>query len=303
MSRPRVAAIVLNYNGREVTLQALASLDKMTYPDFDLIHVDNGSTDGSSDAVAREHPEVVQIRVEENTGAAPGMNVGLDYACREKYDYILVLNNDIEVEPGMLDELMAVAESTDRVGCVGPKAYYFWARDKIWSAGGVIRFKESVTRERGMLETERGQYERNEEVDYINGCALLTPRSVVEEIGPWDPLFHLAAEDADWCMRMKRRGYRCMYAHRAKLWHMVSHTAGGYVPRRTFNTGRSAALFVRRYANPWQWMTFLGFTAIAVVWAFFRELPKGNQMAAVKKAQGVIAGLSTKMTAPPVIGG
>lgn len=302
MSRPRVAALVLNYNGRDVTLQALASLEQMTYPNFDLVHVDNGSTDGSSEAVAERHPDVLQIRVEENTGAAAGMNVGLEWACREKYDYLLVLNNDIEVEPQMLDELMVVAESTEKLGCVGPKAYYFWAREKIWSAGGVIRFKESVTRERGMLEDERGQYEQDQEVDYINGCALLTPRSVVEEVGPWDPLFHLAAEDADWCMRMKQHGYRCMYAHRAKLFHMVSHTAGGYVPRRTFNTGRSAALFVRRYANPWQWLTFLGFISAAVVWAFFRELPKGNQMAAVKKAQGVITGLRTKMTEPPAIG-
>lgn len=301
MSRPRVAAIVLNYNGLEVTLQALSSLEKMNYPNFDLIHVDNGSTDGSSEAVAQSHPDVIQIRVEKNTGAANGMNAGLAYACREKYDYLLILNNDIEVDPGMLDELMRLAEATERLGCVGAKAYYFWAREKIWSAGGIIRFKESVTRERGMLEDDRGQYEQDQEVDYINGCALLTPRQVVEKVGAWDPLFHLAAEDADWCMRMKQRGYRCMYAHRAKLWHMVSHTAGAYVPRRTFNTGRSAALFVRRYANPWQWLTFLSFTAAAVVWAFFRELPKGNQMAAVRKAQGVIAGLRTEMTAPPGI--
>jgi GT2 family glycosyltransferase len=163
----------------------------------------------------------------------------------------------------------------------------------------MIRFKESVTRERGMLEDDHGQYDQDQEVPYINGCALLTPRRVVEEIGLWDPIFHLAVEDADWCMRMKARGYRCMYAHRARLWHMVAHTSGGYVPRRTFNTGRSAALFVRRYGKPWQWLTFLGFTAAAVVWAFFRELPKGNQMAAIKKAHGVLVGLTTKMTQPP----
>ncbi|MCH7666131.1 MAG: glycosyltransferase family 2 protein [Acidobacteria bacterium] len=299
MATPRVAAIVLNYNGRDITLQSLDSLEAMTYPSFDLVHVDNGSTDGSSEAVAAKHPRVIQIRVEENTGAANGMNAGLAYACREQYDYILALNNDIEVDPDMLTEMMKVAQSTENLGCVGPKAYYYWAREKIWSAGGIIRFKESVTRERGMLEEDHGQYDHDQEVAYINGCALLTPRRVVEEIGGWDPLFHLSAEDADWCMRMKERGYCCMYAHRARLWHMVAHTAGGYVPRRTFNTGRSAALFVRRYANLWQWITFLGFTTGALVWAFFRELPKGNQMAAIKKAHGVLVGLKTKMAQPP----
>lgn len=296
---PRVAAIVLNYNGRDITLQSLASLERMTYPAFDLIHVDNGSTDGSSEAVAAAHPQVIQLRVEQNTGAANGMNAGLRYACRNKYDYILALNNDIEVAPDMLSEMMTVARGTDSLGCVGPKAYYYWAREKIWSAGGIIRFQESVTRERGMLEDDRGQYDRDQEVGYVNGCALLAPRSVVEEIGGWDPQFHLAVEDADWCMRMKQRGYRCMYAHRARLWHMVAHTAGGYVARRTFNTGRSAAFFVKRYAGPWQWTTFLSFTAAGLVLAFLRELPRGNQMAAIKKAQGVLTGLRTRMTPPP----
>ena len=296
---PRVAAIVLNYNGRDITLQSLESLEQMTYPAFDVIHVDNGSTDGSSAAVAQAHPDVIQIRVEENTGAANGMNAGLEYACREKYDYILALNNDIEVDPEMLTEMVSLAERTDNLGCIGPKAYYYWAREKIWSAGGIIRFKESVTRERGMREDDRGQYDRDEEVAYINGCALLAPRRVVEEIGGWDPQFHLAVEDADWCMRMKQRGYRCMYAHRARLWHMVAHTAGGYVARRTFNTGRSAAFFVRRYANPWQWLTFLTFTAAGLVLAFFRELPQGNQMAAIKKGHGVMVGLTAELRPAP----
>ena len=301
MSSPRVAALVLNYNGRDITLQALASLEKMTYPSFDLVHIDNGSDDGSTEAVVQEHPDVIQIRVEENTGAATGMNEGIRWACRQGYDYLLVLNNDIEVDPEMLTEMMRVAENTPDIACVGPKAYYYWARDRIWSAGGIIRFKESVTRERGMGEVDSGQFDRDQEVDYINGCALLTPRKVVEEVGPWDPLFHLAAEDADWCMRMKQRGYRCVYAHRAVLWHMVSHTAGGYQPRRTFNTGRSAALFVRRYANPWQWFTFLSFMLMALPIAFLRELMRGNHMAAVGKLRGVLAGLREPTTDPPSI--
>lgn len=290
---------MLNYNGRDITLQSLESLERMTYPAFDLIHVDNGSTDESSQAVAARHPNVIQLRIENNTGAANGMNVGLEYACRQEYDYVLALNNDIEVDPEMLTEMMKLAQATRNLGCVGPKAYYYWAREKIWSAGGIIRFKESVTRERGMLEDDHGQYDRDEEVAYINGCALLAPRSVIEEIGGWDPQFHLAVEDADWCMRMKERGYRCMYAHRARLWHMVAHTAGGYVARRTFNTGRSAALFVRRYANLGQWLSFLTFMALGLAAAFVRELPKGNQMAAVKKAHGVLVGLRADLAPPP----
>lgn len=301
MQPPRVAAIVLNYNGREITLQAIGSLLEMTYPAFDVLHVDNGSSDGSSEAVAAAFPDVINVRTDENLGPAGGLNLGMKAALEGGYDYHLYLNNDIEVDPEMLTHLVRVAESADDIGCVGPKAYYHGDRERLWSAGGVLRFKESVTRERGMKELDRGQYDREEEVDYINGCACLIKRHVVEEVGYWDPLYHLAGEDADLCMRLKQRGYRCFYTHRAVLWHMVSHTAGSYVPRRTFWTGRTAAIFTRRYAGPWQWLTFLAFMAASLPIAFLRELPKGNQQAAIAKLRGVIEGLRVPIEPPPSI--
>src|SRR5262245_26409687 len=153
---PRVAAVVVNYNGKEVTLQALESLRGMTYPACDLIVVDNGSTDGSREAVAAAFPEVEQVRVEVNRGSAAGYARGYQVAFERGYDYVLLLNNDIEVHPRMLDELVAVAESDPAIGCVGPKCYFFGERERLWSAGGVLRFRESITRERGYGEIDRG---------------------------------------------------------------------------------------------------------------------------------------------------
>ncbi|HSN86836.1 MAG TPA: glycosyltransferase, partial [Thermoanaerobaculia bacterium] len=98
---PRVAAVVINYNGQEVTLQAVRSLRQMTYPAFDLVVVDNGSTDGSQEALARAFPDLLQERVEVNQGSSSGYDYGLRWAVERGYDYILLLNNDIEVEPDM----------------------------------------------------------------------------------------------------------------------------------------------------------------------------------------------------------
>ncbi|MCB1036903.1 MAG: glycosyltransferase family 2 protein [Acidobacteria bacterium] len=299
MSPPRVAAIVLNYNGREVTLQALESLSAMTYPAFDLVVVDNGSTDGSYQAVAEAFPDVHQLRTEENLGAAGGCNLGIRWAMEQGHDYLLILNNDIEVAPDMLDELVKVAESDPTVGCVGPKEYYYGDRQRLWSAGGTLRFREAITRERGEGEIDRGQYDRDEEVDYVNGCAMLVRREAVAEAGLWDPIFHLAVEDADFCTRIKARGYRCFYAYRARLWHMVSYATGIYKAGKTFHTGRSTAIYVRRYATPWQWLTALSAFAVSIPVAFFRELPRGNQGAAVAKLKGYLEGLRIPMTAPP----
>lgn len=298
-SPPRVAAIVLNYNGKKVTLESLESLLAMSYPAFDIVVVDNGSTDGSYGAVAEAFPQVAQVQVADNRGISYGMNFGLRWVLERPYDYALILNNDIGVDPEMLSEMVAVAETDPSIGCVGPKAYYFWDRQRIWSVGGHLRFRESVTRERGDGVLDEGQFDRDEEVDYVNGCAMLVRRSALEATGLWDPTYYLGVEDADWCMRMKGHGFRCFYAHKAKLWHMISQSTGVYKPGRTFHTGRSTAIFVRRYANTRQWLSFLFFMGLAFPAAWVRELFKGNQAAAVAKLKGVIEGMRLPLEPPP----
>ena len=296
---PRVAVIVLNYNGREITLQALASVASLNYPSFATIVVDNGSSDGSFAAVAAAYPNLTQVRTEHNLGVAGGYNLGITAALEGGYDYLLILNNDVEVHPELLAELVRVAERDPRIGCVGPKIYYFWDRARLWSAGGRIVFREAVTKERGLGDLDRGQYDTDQELDYVNGCGMLIRREAVLAAGLWDPIYHLAAEDADWCMRIRRRGFRVFYAPRAVLYHMVATSTGVYTARRTFDAGRSTAIFVRRYANPWQWLTFLAFLAAALPLAYLREWRKGNQGAVVAKFRGVMDGLRVPLTAPP----
>ena len=150
-----------------------------------------------------------------------------------------------------------------------------------------------------MGEMDRGQYDRTEEVEYINGCAVLMPRGVVEAVGGWDPNYRLALEDTDWCLRMKTLGYHCMYAHKAILWHRVSHTVGGYVAGRTYQSGRSTAILVRRHGGLWQWLTFVAFMSAALPMAFVRELIKGNQAAVTAKLRGVVDGLRATLSEPP----
>lgn len=298
---PRVACIVLNYDGREVTLQAVESLLAMTYPAFDVLVVDNGSTDGSQQALAEAFPAVAQVRAAENRGPARGINLGIRWALARGYEYLLILNNDIEVDPAMLGEMVAVAETDPAIGCVGPKAYYYWERQRIWSAGGVIRFREAVTAERGEGEVDRGQWDRDRDTGYVNGCAMLVRRRAVEAAGLWDPLYFLGVEDADFCMRVRRAGYRCRYAHRARLWHMVARTAGGYKPARTFQTGRNTALFLRRWAGPRGWVKALAAIAVSLPLAWLRELRHGNQAAVVAKARGFAAGFRDELTPPPAV--
>jgi GT2 family glycosyltransferase len=295
---PRVAGLVLNYNGRDVTLLTLQSLLRLDYPALDLVVIDNGSTDDSRSAIAAEHPGLKQLRVDENRGISWGLNHGLRWALAAGYDYVLLMNNDIEVAPDLLQFMVACAESDPTIGCVGPKSYYYYDRERLWSAGGILRFRESVTRERGDREIDNGQYDHDEEVPYVNGCAMLARREAFERTGLWDPVYYVGVEDADWCVRMKRQGFRCHYAHRARLWHMISHSLGVYRPSRTFHTGRSSAIFLRKHASPTQWASALAFFGAAVVAAYARELPRRNQGAAVAKLRGFLTGLRVEL--PPI---
>ncbi|MCB1009639.1 MAG: glycosyltransferase family 2 protein [Acidobacteria bacterium] len=297
---PRVLGIVLNFNGRDLTLATLESLLALEYPSLDLLVVDNGSTDGSDAAVAERFPSVRRLRTEENLGISGGLNLGFRYGLEAGHDFLMPMNNDIEVAPDLLDELVSAASRDAAIGCVGPKCYYFYGdRRRIWSAGGRLRFREAVTRERGMGELDRGQYDVEREVDYVNGALMLIRRDAMLATGLWDPVYQVSVEDADWCVRMKRAGFRCWYAPRARLWHMVSPTTGGYRAGRTFRTGRSTAIFVRRYAGLLGWLSWLFWAAIAFPAALLRELPRRNASAVLAKYRGFAAGLREALPPPP----
>ncbi len=290
---------MLNYNGAEVALETLESLCQLDYPRFDPIVIDNGSTDDSYARISERYPEILQLRVRTNRGISWGLNHGIQHALDRGYDYVLLMNNDIEVERSLLDELVAAAEADPSLGCVGPKCYYFSDRQRIWSAGGILRWRESITRERGDGELDCGQYDRDQRVDYINGCAVLIRRAALEATGFWDPVYYLGVEDADFCTRMKRQGWHCGYVHRARLWHKIAHSLGVYKPARTFHTGRSGAIYLRKFATPSQWARSLLFLGLAIPAAFVRELPRGNQGAAIAKLRGFAAGLGTTLEPIP----
>ncbi len=128
---------------------------------------------------------------------------------------------------------------------------------------------------------------------------MLIRREALLAAGLWDPVYQVSVEDADWCTRMKRAGFRCGYVHRARLWHMVSPTTGGYVAGRTFRTGRSTAIYVRRHAGLAGWTSYLFWSLVALPVALLRELPRRNVRAVLAKYRGLLAGLTERLPPPP----
>jgi GT2 family glycosyltransferase len=295
-----VAAVVVHFNGEDVSRLALASLSRVATPGVEWVLLDNGSTDGSGERLRAAFPSWTHVRVEPNAGASAGYAHALAWAVERGFDYALLLNNDLEVDAGFLDEMLAVAARDPRIGCVGPKTYYHGDRPYLWSAGGRLRYREAVTVERGMGQRDRGQFDRDEEVGYVNGAAILVRREAALAAGNWDPFYFICVDDADFCTRVRRAGFTCWYAHRAIVDHMVSRTTGGYTAGRNFRLGRSTAIYVRRYASATQKLSFFFWASVAAFAAALRELPRGNVAAVVAKLRGIRAGLREPLPSAPV---
>jgi GT2 family glycosyltransferase len=236
-----------------LTLDCLASLAELNYPAnrLHIIVVDNGSTDGTSQAVRDRHSCVTVLVNEENLGFAEGNNVGIRRALMGNAEYVMLLNNDTAVDPSMLDELLAVTESDPAVGIVGPKMLYYDQPDLIWCAGNQLDWRsgESVRLQAEQLDRavkEPRAEELPREVDFITACAICLRRQVIEQIGLLDPRFFIYYEETDWCMRARAAGWQVLYVPRARMWHKVSAAMGPTSPATAYYMSRNVLLFLAK---------------------------------------------------------
>lgn len=246
---PRVLIIILCYNGVADTLACLESLQRVEYPSFDLLVLDNASSDGTSEAVRAQFPQVTVIENGANLGFAAGNNVGLRYALRHGYEYALLLNNDTEVAPDFLTHLVEVAESDPQIGAVGPTITYYDRPDLIWSAGGMIDWKRGVAVMR-TNEVDTGQYREPAEVDFVTGCALLVKRAALERAGLLDERFFMYFEETEWCVRIRRAGFRILHVPQSRVLHKIPLNARFDKEYLAYYMTRNRLLFLRATGAP-----------------------------------------------------
>jgi len=279
---PQVFILLVTWNGREDTLACLHSLQNITYPQHDIVLVDNASSDGTVEAVREAFPGVHLIANPENRRFAHANNQALEFALQRGADYVLLLNNDTEVAPDFLEPLVQHAESDAGIAMVGPKIYYHQPPDRLWFAGGGISLWRGKIWHYGLRETDRGQWDTPRDVDYLTGCCLLARRACVERIGLLDTGYFMYAEDADWCMRAHRAGFRVVYEPKSRVWHKISSSSGGQqVPGgltafKAYHRVRSMLRFFRRWARWYHWLSIPLGMAAEFVSVAVRLLRAGN---------------------------
>jgi GT2 family glycosyltransferase len=261
---PLVYIIIVNWNGWQNTCNCLTSLESVSYPNFEILIIDNGSTDGSTERIKSSFPHVRIIELQENLGFSGGNNQGILYALNKGADYVLLLNNDVIVDPSFLISMVELFEQNSDIGAVNPKIYYLnHAKEKVlWGAGGKTNLWLAASGNRGQDEVDRGQFDEPTEVDFVTGCCMLMSREALILTGLFDQAYFIYYDDVDWSFRLQRRGLTTYYTPHAKIWHAVSAAnmtiesgRGTLKPTVHFLTARNHLWLVRRYSNYAQKLT------------------------------------------------
>jgi GT2 family glycosyltransferase len=301
---PRVSVVILNWNGWADTIECLESLYQINYPNYDVVLVDNDSTDDSIkeikkycngqldvkskyiDFETRNKPiKIIELIEEEakiinppdypiidkggptkilnliinhyNYGFAKGNNTGIDYALTIfNPDYILLLNNDTIVDFDFMLELVLTGESSEKIGFVGAKTYFYNNENLLQAAGGGdVDFKHGIVNELASNKEDNGDYDIYMELDYIGGACLLCKREVISTIGSLDSNFFMYWEDVNWCLNGSKYGYKSVYSYKSKIWH--KYGASSHSHFKIYYLNRNRIYTIKKYASRNDYIYFL----------------------------------------------
>ena len=245
-SQPSICIILINWNNASDTIDCLRSLTAVTYQNFEIVVVDNGSTDGSVQKIKSNFPDVPLLQTGENLGFVGGNNFVISHPQYQHYDGFLLLNNDTLVSPEFLTILVQSFQRDQEVGIIGPSIYYHDAPETIWSAGGKINWRTGLTTMMNIGEKNFGQMgSEPRQVDFVTGCALLIKRSVVNQIGFLDPRFFAYYEEIEWCVRARRAGFKVLHVPDSAIWHKISLVAREASPIVHYYMVRNRLLFLK----------------------------------------------------------
>ena len=206
--------------------------------------VDNASEDGSANLISLKYPELLLFKNEENLGFSGGNNIGIDYAVEEGSDYVYLLNNDTEVDPDFLNEIVEVAEKDKNIGVAGSTAYYFEPSDIVWYSGGHANWTSG-----DMLDPRVGKKINTdlcsiEDVDEVAGAGMLIRASSIKKVGTLNADFFIYFEETDLCQRIKKLGERVVWVPKSIIWHKVSMAFGEESPVMIYLMTRNRWLFM-----------------------------------------------------------
>jgi GT2 family glycosyltransferase len=261
---PLVSIITLNYNQAKVTCEFLESARLLKYQNFEILVCDMASDEDPTLFInADNYPKTQLLRSEKNLGFAGGNNWGMRQA---KGDYMLIVNNDTELTPDFIDQLLAPFFADSAIGVTSPKIKFFFHPNIIQYAGfNEMNPYTGRTSTVGEMEEDKGQYNSSYETFGAHGCAMMVKKEVIQKVGMFPEKFFLYYEEWDWSARIKKAEYKIWYTAAATIYHKESISVGKKNPMKMYYHTRNRILYMRRNTKWYQliffFVFFLFFTA------------------------------------------
>ncbi len=297
--RGDTVAIVLGYNHPGDTIECLRSLAASRPTAPRLLYVDNGSEISACRQVLDAVPGARAIRLDPNVGVGRGFNAGLADALATSARRVILVNNDVVVDPAMVAHLAAAADTDPRAGILVPKIFYHAAPDRVWSAGSRYRrFPPAIVlrRTRG---PDRGELDAPTDLEFVTFCVAMLHGDMLRGVGLLDGDYFIFQEDYDLCLRARAAGWRVRHVPAARAWHKVSLStrAGSRNPEFWRLYGRSEAIFARKHPGH-VWLTGWVHRAYVVL----RILAEGKGYGLRPFLRGWREGARVPLAPPPRIG-
>jgi len=259
MKQKKLAIVIINWNSFDLTSDTLVSLSSTSYKNYDIIVVDNFSTDNSAAQLEKDFPSIILLRSDENKGFTGGNNLGFDYAINEGYEYVMMLNNDVAVEPDFLEPLVVKLDMDEKIGGVQPLIYFYHDRELIWNAGSRYNAIFGIPYILGYYRKDKGQLQRKKQksIDWITGCAFMIRTEVLKKVGVLKQDFFIYYEDVDLSFRIKEAGYALAYEASSVVYHKtgMSHKSKeklkeGYLnPKVHYLNARNRLFVLKEYTQ------------------------------------------------------
>ena len=282
---PLVSVIIPNWNGIEHLPTCLDSLRAQSFRDFEIIVVDNASSDESRELLARIYPEVRLIPLHRNYGFTGACNAGLRLA---RGEICVLLNNDTEADPRWLAEVLAAFERHPEAGLVASRMMLFDRRNTFHAAGDLFR-TDGTPGNRGVWETDRGQFDEEAPVFSASGGAAAYRRMTLDQIGLLDEDFFFSCEDVDLAWRAQLAGWKAIYAPEAVVYHKLAATGGGVTA--SFHDGRNFIYILAKDVPAEVWRKHWGKIIRAQVRITIEALRAWRGAEARARLRGQLAGL------------
>ena len=261
---PKVSIIVINMNGTKYLNDCLSSVMNQKRPNYEVILVDNGSTDGSVEFVRTNFPSVKLVELHKNLGVGKASNIGLDESIGE---YIFMLGNDMTIDPACIEEEVKIAESDKNIGCCQAKILKLSDSSIIDMVGFSIN-KIGRVHMIGHGERDLGQYDELKSIACAGSGAALYRRNALVEVGKWDDDFFYMHDDIDVGLRLRLLGWQCIYVPKAKAYHVGSATTSRLKTLSHYLFIRNYWYFMVKCAEPFALLIFF----LEAPWKLFRQI-------------------------------